>query len=220
MSGRLALARLGSGASLGRVARSVMLAGLTALAGLAGCDMVRGAAGGVPGGGFRGVELSATTPAPELRLPTADGATFDLAAQRGRVVMLFFGYTHCPDVCPTTLADWARVRAALGDDASRVRFVFVSVDPDRDTPAVAQEYARGFDSTFIGLSADQATIARLRDRLNLVAQSEAADSSGAYGVAHSSQVFLVDPDGRLRLLYPFGSTARDMTEDIRRLLGD
>lgn len=190
----------------------------TVMLGSTGCDTLRGAASGVPGGGFRGVELSEPSPAPALTLTAADGVPFDLAAERGRVVLLFFGYTHCPDICPTTLADWARVRAALGDAASRVRFVFVSVDPDRDTPAVAEAYARRFDPSFIGLSADHATIGRLRDGLNLVAQSDVADSSGGYGVAHSSQVFLVDPEGRLRLLYPFGATSDDMLQDVRRLL--
>ena len=188
------------------------------LAAAGGCDALRGAAGGVPGGGFRGVELAEPAAAPALRLTRADGDAFDLAEQRGRVVLLFFGFTHCPDVCPTTLSDWARVREALGDRADRVRFVFVSVDPRRDTPAVAQQYAQQFDPSFIGLSADDATIGRLRGSLNLVAQMEVPDSTGGYGVAHSSQVFLVDPEGRLRLLYPFGSTAEDMLEDVRRLL--
>lgn len=202
-----------SRAAAGRAALLVAAATL-----IAGCDTVRDAAGGAPGGGFRGVSLGAGKPAPELVLPTASGEPFDLAAERGRVVLLFFGYTHCPDVCPTTLSDWARVRQQLGDQAARVRFVFVSVDPDRDTPAVVQGYASQFDPSFVGLSADDATLAQLRPAFGLVAQSEQPDSSGAYGVAHSSQVFLVDPQGRLRILYPFGSTSTDMLEDIRRLL--
>lgn len=185
---------------------------------LGACDAVREAASGASAGQFHGVELAEPSAAPELRLPTAQGDTFDLAEQRGRVVLLFFGYTHCPDVCPTTLADWAQVADSLGPAAERVRFVFVSVDPERDSPSVAQAYAARFDPAIIGLSADHGTIGRLRGSLNLVAQSEPADSSGTYGVAHSSYVFLVDPEGRLRLLYPFGSTARDMLLDVRRLL--
>lgn len=179
-----------------------------------GCDTMRDAASG----GFNGVELSDPKAAPEISIADADGQLFDLAAQQGKVVLLFFGYTHCPDVCPTTLADWARVRAALGADADKVRFVFVSVDPDRDTPAISQGYATQFDSSFVGLTADDATIARLRSSLNLVAQNEPVDSTGAYGVAHSAQVFLVDRKGRLRILYPFGSTAGDMLGDIQRLI--
>ncbi len=181
---------------------------------VSGCDTVRDAASG----GFNGVELADPKAAPEISLADADGQVFNLADQSGKVVLLFFGYTHCPDVCPTTLADWARVRAALGGDADKVRFVFVSVDPDRDTPAISQGYATQFDTSFIGLTADDATIASLRTDLNLVAQMEPADSSGAYGVAHSAQVFLVDRKGRLRLLYPFGSTAGDMLGDIQRLI--
>ncbi len=179
-----------------------------------GCDTIRDAASG----GFNGVELTDLKTAPEISLADADGNLFELGAQRGRVVLLFFGYTHCPDICPTTLADWSRVRAALGADADKVRFVFVSVDPDRDTPAISQAYATRFNPAFIGLTADDATIARLRSGLNLVAQVEQADSSGVYGVAHSSQVYLVDQKGRLRILYPFGSTAGDMLGDIQRLV--
>lgn len=179
-----------------------------------GCDVVRDAASG----GYNGVELTDLKAAPEISLTDADGQLFDLAAQRGKVVLLFFGFTHCPDICPTTLADWARVRAALGADAEKVRFVFVSVDGDRDTPAISQAYAAQFDPSFIGLTADDATIARLRTGLNLVAQTEEPDSSGVYGVAHSSQVYLVDREGRLRILYPFGSTSGDMLGDIQRLI--
>ena len=91
-------------------------------------------------------------PAPPLRLVEHGGRAFDLAAERGKVVLLFFGYTHCPDICPTTLADWRRVHAALGADTSRVRFVFVTTDPERDTPEVAQQYARQFHPAIIGLS--------------------------------------------------------------------
>ncbi len=190
----------------GTIALAAVLAG--------GCDTVRDAASG----GFNGVELADPKAAPDITIADADGQLFDLSEQRGKVVLLFFGYTHCPDVCPTTLADWARVRAALGADADKVRFVFVSVDPDRDTPAVSHGYATQFDTSFIGLTADDATIDRLRSGLNIFAQAEQADSSGAYGVAHSAQVFLVDRKGRLRILYPFGSTAGDMLGDIQRLI--
>ncbi|HEY0972598.1 MAG TPA: SCO family protein [Gemmatimonadales bacterium] len=182
---------------------------------------------------FRGVALDPPEPAPALRLANAAGDTFDLAAERGRAVLLFFGYTRCPDVCPTTLADWARVRNELGDAADDVRFVFVSVDPERDTPAVAQEYASRFDSSFVGLSAERASLPALLAAWRIAAYEEPAplpDSVAAadtlppgmigedYFVAHSSQTFLVDPEGRLRALYPVGTTAQDLVEDLRRVL--
>lgn len=198
-----------------RFTRSWIIGAIALIALLAGgCDSVRDAASG----GFNGVELSDPKAAPAISLADENGHVFDLAEQRGKVVLLFFGYTHCPDICPTTLADWARVRAALGADADKARFVFVSVDPDRDTPAISHAYAAQFDSSFIGLTADDATIAGLRTGLGIVAQMEPADSSGVYGVAHSAQVFLVDSKGRLRILYPFGSTASDMLGDIQRLM--
>ena len=199
--------------AMGRRAAVLALWGATLV--FAGCDAARRATRATA---FRGVELRSPDPAPPLRLATATGDTFDLAQQRGRVVLLFFGYTHCPDVCPTTLADWARVRSALGDAADQVRFVFVSVDPERDTPAVSQAYASSFDSSFVGLTADDTALTELRDQLHIVAQAEAPTDSTGYGVAHSAQVFLIDPEGRVRLLYPFGSTPRDMAEDISVLL--
>ena len=188
---------------------------------------------------FRGVALDPPEPAPALRLVSAGGDTFDLASERGRAVLLFFGYTRCPDICPTTLADWARVRGQLGDDADRVRFVFVSVDPERDPPEVSQRYARQFDSSFVGLTADRASLPSLLSAWRIAAYEEpaplpdsAAESAAAspadtlppgmfgddYMVAHSAQTFLVDPEGRLRVLYPVGSTASDVVEDVRRVL--
>lgn len=184
---------------------------------------------------FRGVALDPPEPAPTLRLAGAQGDTFDLASERGRAVLVFFGYTHCPDICPTTLADWARVRTALGDDAGKVRFVFVSVDPERDTPEVSARYAHQFDPSFVGLTADRASLPALLSAWRIAAYEEPAplpdSASGSaadtlppgmvgddYMVAHSSQTFLIDPEGRLRVLYPAGSTSQDMIEDLKRLL--
>ena len=211
MRGRVPVARFRAMAAVWAVSALAIMCLLSA------CDVVRDV-GAAAAGPFRGVELAEPAQAPPLVLATADGGTFDLAEERGRVVLLFFGYTHCPDICPTTLSDWATVADSLGEDAARVRFVFVSVDPERDTPDVARSYAARFNPAFLGLTAPDSVTARLRGSLNLVAQAEPTEIEGEYGVAHSSQVFLVDPEGRLRLLYPFGSTAQDMLLDVRRLL--
>jgi protein SCO1/2 len=140
-----------------------------------------------------------TAPAPPeralaLRLARSDGALFDLAAQRGRVVVVFFGYTHCPDLCPLTLANFAWVRRRLGPRAPLVRFVFVTVDPRRDSPAGAMAYARQFDSSFIGLSGDSATLAAAQRAFH-VASWVTRDSAGNVVVAHSASVFVVGRDG-------------------------
>ena len=96
---------------------------------------------------FNGVVLDPPDAAPALRLADSAGQVFDLAAERGKVVLVFFGYTQCPDVCPTTLLDWKRAADSLGEQLSRARFVFVSVDPERDTPAAAQRYASRFSAS-------------------------------------------------------------------------
>ena len=191
-----------------RARRLAAVAALLAVAATAACE---------DRASFRGVALDPPEPAPALRLASAGGDAFDLAAQRGSVVLLFFGYTQCPDVCPTTLAEWAQVRRALGDDAERVRFVFVSVDPERDTPAIARDYARRFDSTFVGLVADSVTMARLTPDFHLAAHA-VPSAAGEYTMSHGSHFLVYDPRGRLRVLHTSGSTADDVRADVARLL--
>jgi len=167
---------------------------------------------------FNGITFEPAEPAPALTLPRADGSTFDLKAQRGSAVLIFFGYTHCPDVCPTTLADWKKVKRGLGADSSRVRFVFISVDPDRDTPKIAQDYAAGFDPTFIGLSGDSAQIERAKTLFHVESFKEHIKSANGYAVTHSSSVFAVDPRNRMRLLYQFDMPPDKVVADLKLLL--
>ena len=134
---------------------------------------------------------------PAIRVPEPGGDTFDIARQRGKVVVLFFGYTHCPDVCPTTLVDFVTARRALGPRADSVRFVFISVDWGRDTPQDAMRYARAFDHTFVGLAPDSAMLAPIMRGFYVGAYREAPDSAGNYAVAHSAGVYLVDRAGQV-----------------------
>jgi len=131
-----------------------------------------------------------------LRLRRSDGRVFDLAQERGHVVLIFFGYTHCPDICPVTLANFVWVRRRLGPRAERVRFVFVTVDPARDSPERAMAYARQFDSTFVGVSGDSSSLAEA-ERSFHVASWITRDSAGNVLVVHSASVFVVGGDGRL-----------------------
>jgi protein SCO1 len=167
---------------------------------------------------FHGQALVEPLPAAPLALSDGRGATFDLAKERGRVVVLYFGYTHCPDMCPTMLADWARVRSGLGRDAGRVRFVFVTTDPERDTPAVASAYARQFDSTFVGLSGLPGQVAAVQKGWGIGSVHQGMTPDGGYGVDHPAQAFVVDRQGRVVLIFPPGSTVEHMTDDLRRLL--
>ena len=155
---------------------------------------------------------------PTFTFQRANGSVFSTAPVPGRPLVLFFGYTHCPDVCPTTLADWKRVRATLGDQAKAVRFVFVTVDPDRDTPAVAERYAKLYDAAFEGVSGDAATTSRMMEAFGVAAAPEPGTEATGYLVSHSSQVFLVDATGRLVALYPFGTGWDALAADLRRLV--
>ena len=143
-----------------------------------------------------GAAPTPSEPGPALRLTRSDGAAFDLAAERGKVVVVFFGYTHCPDLCPLTLANFVWVRRRLGARAKLVRFVFVTVDPGRDSPARAMAYARQFDSSFIGLSGDSVALAAAQQAFH-VASWVTHDSAGNVLVAHSASVFVVGRDGAL-----------------------
>lgn len=169
---------------------------------------------------FNGVVLDPPEVAPPLRLADSAGKRFDLGAEKGRVSLIFFGYTHCPDVCPTTLVDWRHVADSLGSKAADVRFVFVSVDPDRDTPAVAQRYAARFSASFIGLTGTPAQIDAIKTAWKIASYRDGvpSDTTTTYTVTHPSQVFVIDRDGKLRLMHRQGMTPAQITADIRALL--
>ena len=169
---------------------------------------------------FNGVVLDPPEPAPPLHLADAAGVPFDLAGEKGKVVLIFFGYTHCPDVCPTTLVDWRHASDSLGSRASEVKFVFVSVDPERDTPAVVQRYAAHFAPTFIGVTGSRADIDATLAAWKLAAFRDGVPGAqdAAYTVSHPSQVFVVDREGQLRLMHRAGLTPTQIAADVRALL--
>jgi protein SCO1/2 len=156
---------------------------------------------------------------PAVRITDARGARVDLDAERGaRTVVLFFGYTHCPDVCPTTLADWAKANRALGRAAKGVRWVFVSVDPGRDTPEVAQRYATQFDSAFVGLSPTPAQLDSLQESWGFTVTREIDPSSpGAYAVSHPAGTFVIDRAGKIREILPPNTSGDAIASDLRRI---
>jgi protein SCO1 len=176
--------------------------------------------GGCSTPAFNGVAFDPPEIAPALRLRDSSAAPFDLASERGKVVLLFFGYTHCPDICPTTLADWKHVADSLGTAREKVRFVFVSVDPERDLPAPVQRYAARFAPEFLGLTGTRSEIDTLLKGWNIAAYRDGVptDTGTSYLMAHPSQVFVVDRDGRLRLMHRAGLSVSQITADIRSLL--
>jgi protein SCO1/2 len=168
---------------------------------------------------FSGVVLEPARPAPDFALKAPDGAEFRLSRQRGHVVALTFGYTFCPDVCPTTLAELAATRLKLGDDARRFTVAFITIDPERDEPERLKTYTAAFDRSFVGLTGSTEQLAAVRQAYGVTAiKRTVAGTSASYLMDHSAFVYVVDADGRLRLMFPFGTSVEDMAHDVRLLM--
>ncbi|MBW7919426.1 MAG: SCO family protein [Anaerolineae bacterium] len=168
---------------------------------------------------FRGASYAEPFPAaPPIELTRADGSVFRLSDQRGRIVLLFFGYTSCPDVCPTTMAEMKQAMDRLGSSADAVRVVFVSVDPDRDTPERVQEYVSRFRSDFIGLTGTMEQLRPIWDAYGVFRTVEQSTSAMGYIVNHTARITLIDADGDLRLSYGFQTPVADIVHDIKIML--
>jgi protein SCO1 len=172
-----------------------------------------------------GIELrtgafSPARPAPEFVLQGSDGSEFKLSRYRGKVVALGFGYTYCPDVCPTTLYHLSQVRKALGAAGKDFQVVYVTVDPERDNVARLREYVAAFDPSFVGATGTSAQLADVRKAYGIqIARKDVAGKPQAYQVHHSSFIYLIDPQGALRAMMPFGTPVEDVTHDVNALLG-
>lgn len=168
---------------------------------------------------FRGAVLEEPVPVPDFVLNDQEGRPYRMSDQLGQVVLLFFGYTSCPDVCPTTLATWRRVHEMLGEDASNVEFVFVTVDPERDTTERLGLHVQAFNPNFVGLTGDQDDLARVYDIFDIFYEiDESTQSALGYLVNHTATTFVVDQEGQWRLRIPYGTPAEDIVHDIKQLL--
>ncbi len=166
---------------------------------------------------FELTDITGADFARELQLTDHNGKTRTLAEFKGKVVAVFFGYTHCPDVCPVTLAELAAVARDLGADAARMQVLFITVDPERDTPAMLAQYVPAFDPAFIGLYGDAAATMRTAKEFRVFYQKQPA-SGGSYSVDHSAGTYIFDTAGRVRLFTSYGQGAPKMLHDIRLLL--
>jgi protein SCO1 len=154
----------------------------------------------------------------EFQLTDQDDRPVTAADYRHDIVLLYFGYTECPDECPTTLTMLANALHTLGPRASQVRVLFVSVDPSRDTTGVLKRYVTNFGPQFVGLRPDESELAALSKRYRIAYHYEKPDKDGNYEVDHSSAVFIFDGDGRARLLGLTDNTSQQVASDLRRLL--
>ena len=157
----------------------------------------------------------------ELNLTDHHGTPRTLADFRGKVVTVFFGFTHCPDACPTTMAELAQVAKALGPDADKLQVLFVTVDPERDTQKVLAQYVPAFHPGFLGLYGNAEATARAAKEFKVYYSKQpgkGGDSGGSYGVDHSAGTFIFDRQGRLRLFAQYGQGAEAILHDVRLLL--
>lgn len=168
---------------------------------------------------FRGTTYAEPYPvAPEIELTRADGKTFRLSDMHGKIVLLFFGYTSCPDVCPTTMAELNQVLGKLGQDANQVQVLYVTVDPERDTPERVQDYVNHFNPSFIGLSGSEAELARVWNGYGVYREIVDSTSAAGYLVDHTARVTVIDQQGNLRISFPFDTPVEDIVHDVKLLL--
>lgn len=168
---------------------------------------------------FNGQVIQSGAPAPAVTLEGPGGEPVSLTDFEDKVVVMYFGYTWCPDVCPVTLSKLANVKEMLGEDGDEVQVVMITVDPERDTSAVLEEYMAHFDPTFIGLTGDPADINRIATIYGVYYEPEDSTSAVGYLVNHTSTLMVVDKSGELKLILPFDLTEEQVAADLARFLG-
>ena len=168
---------------------------------------------------FQGGNLQPVTTTPDFQLTDQYGESWTMSDQTGKVVLLYFGYTTCPDACPTTLSDWIEVKRLLGDQADNVEFVMVTVDPERDTVEKLNQYMAFFDPEFLGLTGDQETITSIEMDYGIMAvREEHPESATGYLMNHTTSFWVVDTENQLRLTFAHGTDPEIVAEDIEHLL--
>lgn len=168
---------------------------------------------------FRGTAYVEPYPAAsEIALTRADGTPFRLSEMRGKVVLLFFGYTSCPDVCPTTMAELKQALEKVGAKADQVQVVYVTVDPQRDTPQRVQEYVNHFDPKFIGLSGSESELAKVWNDYGIFREIVEGTSAAGYMVNHTARVTMIDQQGNLRVSFPFDTPVESIVHDLKLLM--
>jgi protein SCO1/2 len=196
----------------GLLARVLMLAAGASLAavGVGGCSESKPA--------FHGIDITGADYARDFNLPDQYGRRRTLADFRGKVVVVFFGYTQCPDVCPTSLGELAEARRLLGPEGERMQGIFISVDPERDTPEIMRAYMESFDASFLALLPTPQELPALAQDFKVYYKKVEGKTPTSYTMDHSAGSYVYDTQGRLRLYHRYGSGAQALADDVRRLL--
>lgn len=194
----------------GRRAALLAGAGLLAAAGLVGCQ---------PGkAGFLNTDITGAEFARSFSLTDHNGIVRKLDDFRGKAVVVFFGFTQCPDVCPTTLTELAEAMRQLGARADQVQVLFITLDPERDSPALLAQYVPAFDKRFLGLTGDLATVTQTAREFKVFFQKVAGSTPATYSIDHTAGSYVFDPKGRVRLFIKHGQGPAPLVADLGRLL--
>lgn len=185
-------------------------------AALFGVTLLLGCGTGKPE--FQSSDITGSAFGRDFALNDHTGKPRALADFRGKAVVIFFGYTQCPDVCPTLLATLREAMAKLGKDADRVQVLFVTIDPERDTPQLLEKYVPAFDPRFLGLYGDADATARVAKEFKVIYRKQPGQTPESYTMDHSAGTFIFDPAGRLRLYVGYGQGADVFAHDLRELL--
>jgi protein SCO1 len=167
---------------------------------------------------FKSIDLTGADYAKNFSLPDVNGQTKTLADFQGKVAVVFFGFTQCPDVCPTTMAEVAQAKKLLGKDGDKVTAIFITVDPERDTPQVLKAYMDSFDPSFTALRGSEAQIAALAKDFKVYYKKVDGKTPTSYTFDHTAASFVYDPQGKLRLYTRYGLGAQALADDLRILL--
>jgi protein SCO1/2 len=195
-----------------RLAGASLLAPLLALA---ACER-RPSAAAAPS--FKGTDITGADFGRKLSLPDVDGRLRTLDDFKGKVIVLFFGYTQCPDVCPTTMAELAQVKKSLGAEGDQVQGVFVTIDPERDTPEVLRGYVAAFDPGFVALRGSPEQTAAAAKEFKVFYAKVPGKTAGSYTMDHTAASYIFDKEGRLRLFFRYGSGAQALASDLQTLI--
>ena len=198
--------------------RLTLFAAVACAAVLAGCDRgASNAAAPAVGTSFNGIDITGAPYANALSLPDAEGRPRTLADFKGKVTVVFFGYTQCPDVCPTTMAELAQIRKLLGADGDKLQTVFVTIDPERDTAEILKAYVANFGPGVVALRGNAEQTAAAAKEFKVFFQKVPGKAPGSYTMDHSAASFVFDPAGRVRLFVPYGSDPKLLATDLRQL---
>lgn len=200
--------------------RRSLIASLALLPLLAACDQLGmpGTAGSKPG--FKAIDITGADYAQTLALSDPDGRQRTLAEFKGKVTVVFFGFTHCPDVCPTTLVELAAVKQQLGADGERVQGVFVTVDPERDTPELLKAYVENFDKGFVALRGTPEETAAAAKHFKVYYKKVPGQTPTSYTMDHTAGSYVFDTQGRIRLFTRYGTGAEALAHDLKILLSE